>query len=140
MRHSVLETDFREDLKKFDVPTLVIHGDDDQIGAEQHFRRKSAKLVKGRTLKVYKGAPHGLMSTNRAQFNADLLEFGKGIDESGRNGNPARSTESGRARSGRRREAESEARGKREPNKNSGPAIVGGGGAINAPSINNRLP
>jgi non-heme chloroperoxidase len=71
------ETDFREDLKKFDVPTLVIHGDDDQIVPINISGAKSAKLVKGATLKVYKGAPHGLMSTNRQQFNADLLEFAK---------------------------------------------------------------
>jgi non-heme chloroperoxidase len=69
------ETDFREDLKKFDVPTLVIHGDDDQIVPFNISGAKSSKMIKGATLKVYKGAPHGLMSTNAAQFNADLLEF-----------------------------------------------------------------
>jgi non-heme chloroperoxidase len=71
------ETDFREDLKKFDVPTLIIHGDDDQVVPFNISGAKSAKMIKGATLKVYKGAPHGLMSTNAAQFNADLLEFAK---------------------------------------------------------------
>lgn len=72
------ETDFTEDLKKFDVPTLIIHGDDDQIvpiGAAAHM---SVKLVKGATLKVYPKAPHGLASTHKDQLNADLLAFIKG--------------------------------------------------------------
>jgi len=71
------ETDFTEDLKKFDVPTLVLHGDDDQIvpiGASAHM---SSKLVKGATLKVYPGAPHGLADTHKDQLNADLLAFVK---------------------------------------------------------------
>ncbi|MFL5606643.1 MAG: alpha/beta fold hydrolase, partial [Gemmatimonadaceae bacterium] len=68
-------TDFREDLKKFDVPTLVIHGDDDQIVPIAVGGLRSVKMIKGATLKVYPGAPHGLMSTHRDQFNADLLEF-----------------------------------------------------------------
>lgn len=69
------ETDFTEDLKKFDVPTLILHGDDDQIvpiGAAAH---SSAKLVAGAKLKVYPGAPHGLTDTHKDQLNADLLEF-----------------------------------------------------------------
>ena len=69
------ETDQTEDLKKFDVPTLIMHGDDDQIvpiGASAH---ASAKLVKGATLKVCKGAPHGLCTTHKDQINADLLAF-----------------------------------------------------------------
>jgi non-heme chloroperoxidase len=69
------ETDFTEDLKKFDVPTLILHGDDDQIvpiGAAAH---ASVKLVKNATLKVYPGAPHGLTDTHKEQLNADLLAF-----------------------------------------------------------------
>ncbi len=69
------ETDFTEDLKKFDVPTLIIHGDDDQIvpiGASAH---ASSKLVKNATLKVYEGGDHGLADTHKDQLNADLLAF-----------------------------------------------------------------
>jgi non-heme chloroperoxidase len=69
------ETDFTEDLKKMDVPTLVIHGDDDQIVPIDDAGRLSAKLVKGAVLKVYAGAPHGLCSTMKDKVNADLLEF-----------------------------------------------------------------
>jgi non-heme chloroperoxidase len=69
------ETDFRQDLPKIDVPTLVIHGDDDQIVPLNVGGARSSKMIKGATLKVYKGAPHGLMSTNKDQLNADLLEF-----------------------------------------------------------------
>jgi non-heme chloroperoxidase len=72
------ETDFTEDLKKFDVPTLIIHGDDDQIVPIDAAGRASAKLVKGATLKVYAGAPHGLTDTHKEQLNADLLAFVKG--------------------------------------------------------------
>jgi non-heme chloroperoxidase len=71
------ETDFREDLKKFDVPTLVIHGDDDQIVPINVGGLRSSKMVKGATLNIYKGAPHGLMTTHKEQFNADLLEFAR---------------------------------------------------------------
>ena len=69
------ETDFTEDLKKFDVPTLIIHGDDDQIvpiGASAH---AASKLVKYATLAVYPGASHGLADTHKDQLNADLLAF-----------------------------------------------------------------
>jgi non-heme chloroperoxidase len=69
------ETDFTEDLKKFDVPTLIIHGDDDQIvpiGASAH---ASSKLVKHPTLKIYPGASHGVADTHKDQLNADLLAF-----------------------------------------------------------------
>ena len=69
------ETDFTEDLKKIDVPTLIVHGDDDQIVPIADSSILSAKLVKGSTLKVYAGAPHGLASTHQEQFNADLLAF-----------------------------------------------------------------
>src|SRR5947209_6289165 len=69
------ETDFMEDLKKFDVPTLILHGDDDQIVPIGASARLSSKLVKNATLKVYPGAPHGLVSTHKDQVNADLLAF-----------------------------------------------------------------
>jgi non-heme chloroperoxidase len=71
------ESEFTEDLKKFDIPTLIIHGDDDQIVPIATTGLRVAKIVTGSTLKVYKGAPHGLMSTNKDQFNADLLEFAR---------------------------------------------------------------
>ena len=69
------ETDFTEDLKKFDVPTLIIHGDDDQIVPIGAAALLSAKLVKNATLKIYAGAPHGLADTHKDQLNADLLAF-----------------------------------------------------------------
>ena len=69
------ETDFREDLKKFNVPTLVIHGDDDQIVPFAVGGQRSSKMIKGAELKVYRGAPHGLMSTHQEQLNNDLLDF-----------------------------------------------------------------
>jgi non-heme chloroperoxidase len=72
------ETDFTDDLKKLDVPTLIVHGDDDQIVPIDAAGRASAKLVKGATLKVYPGAPHGLYATHKEQFNADLLAFVRG--------------------------------------------------------------
>ena len=70
-------TDFTEDLKKFDVPTLIIHGDDDQIVPIDAAGRASARLVKGSTLKVYEGAPHGLTDTHKQRLNDDLLAFVK---------------------------------------------------------------
>jgi non-heme chloroperoxidase len=69
------ETDFTEDLKKFDVPTLIIHGDDDQIVPIEVSAHLSAKLVRKSTLKVYPGGPHGLTETHKDQLNADLLAF-----------------------------------------------------------------
>jgi len=69
------ETDFTEDLKKFDLPTLVLHGDDDQIVPIAAAGLHSAKIVKGATLKVYRGAPHGMCTTLKDQINADLLAF-----------------------------------------------------------------
>lgn len=69
------ESIFIEDLKKFDVPTLIIHGDDDQIVPIDDAGRKSVKLIKDATLKVYPGAPHGLPVTHRDEFNGDLLAF-----------------------------------------------------------------
>jgi non-heme chloroperoxidase len=71
------ETDQTEDLKKFDVPTLVIQGDDDQIVPFADAGALQAKLIKGATLKVYKGAPHGLCTTHKDQVNEDLLAFFK---------------------------------------------------------------
>ncbi len=69
------QTDQTEDLKRFDLPTLIIHGDDDQIVPIADSALLSSKLVKGATLKVYPGAPHGLTFTHKEQFNADLLAF-----------------------------------------------------------------
>jgi non-heme chloroperoxidase len=69
------ETDFTEDLKKFDVPTLIIHGDDDQIVPIGAAAMLSSKIVKGSILKVYPGAPHGLVSTLKDQVSNELLEF-----------------------------------------------------------------
>jgi len=76
------ETDFTEDLKKFDIPTLVIHGEDDQIVPINVGGLRSAAMIKGARLEVYKGAPHGLMTTHKEQFNADLLEFARQDAES----------------------------------------------------------
>ena len=69
------ETDFTEDLKKMDVPTLFLHGDDDQIVPIAASALLSSKLVKDATLKIYPGAPHGMPSTLKDQINADLLAF-----------------------------------------------------------------
>ncbi len=69
------ETDFTEDLKKMDVPTLIIHGDDDQVVPIAESSMLSAELVSNATLKVYSGGSHGLSDTSKDQFNADLLEF-----------------------------------------------------------------
>ncbi|HKA12008.1 MAG TPA: alpha/beta hydrolase [Candidatus Dormibacteraeota bacterium] len=69
------ETDFTEDLKKFDVPTLVMHGEDDQIVPVQDSAKKSARLIKGAEEVYYPGAPHGLTATHQDQVNADLLAF-----------------------------------------------------------------
>jgi non-heme chloroperoxidase len=69
------ETDFTNDLAAFDVPTLIMHGDDDQIVPIAATAVLSAQLIKGSTLKVYPGAPHGLCSTHKDQVNADLLAF-----------------------------------------------------------------
>lgn len=71
------ETDFTEDLKRIDVPTLFIHGDDDQIVPLAASAKLATKLVKGSELKVYPGAPHGLSATHREQLHADLLAFAK---------------------------------------------------------------
>ena len=78
------ETDFTEDLKKFDVPTLVMHGEDDQIVPVKDSARKSARLIKGAKEIYYPGAPHGLTATHQDQVNADLLAFLKEARRSSR--------------------------------------------------------
>jgi len=75
------ETDFTEDLKKIDVPTLILHGDDDQIVPLADSALLSAKLVKGAVLKIIPGAPHGMCSTLKDQVNAELLHFFKATKE-----------------------------------------------------------
>jgi len=72
------EVDYTEDLKKIDKPTLVIHGDDDQIVPIKASAEKTAKIVKGAQLKVYPGGPHGLAQTEADKFNADVLAFIQG--------------------------------------------------------------
>jgi non-heme chloroperoxidase len=72
------ETDLTSDLRKFDVPTLVLHGDDDQIVPIADSALLSSKLIKNAQLKIYKGAPHGMCSTHKTQVNEDLLAFFKG--------------------------------------------------------------
>jgi non-heme chloroperoxidase len=69
------ETDLTEDLKKFDVPTLILHGEEDQIVPIADSAMLSSKIVKNAKLKVYKGAPHGMCTTHKDQVNADLLAF-----------------------------------------------------------------
>ena len=75
------ETDFTEDLKKFDVPTLILHGDDDQIVPIVAAGLLSSKIVKGATLKVYPGFPHGMCTTHKDIINSDLLAFFKQADQ-----------------------------------------------------------
>jgi non-heme chloroperoxidase len=75
------ETDFTEDLKKFDVPTLILHGDDDQIVPIVAAGLLSSKMVKGATLKVYPGFPHGMCTTQKNVINEDLLAFFKRADQ-----------------------------------------------------------
>jgi non-heme chloroperoxidase len=72
------ETDLTEDLKKFDVPTFIMHGDDDQIVPIGASAMLSSKFVKGATLKVYPGLPHGMCSTHKDEINRDLLAFLQG--------------------------------------------------------------
>lgn len=72
------ETDFTEDLKRFNVPTLIIHGDDDQIVPIDATGRRSLQLIKDSVLKIYEGGPHGLADARKDQLNADLLAFIKG--------------------------------------------------------------
>ncbi|TWB12335.1 non-heme chloroperoxidase [Nitrospirillum amazonense] len=75
--HEFSEVDYTADLKKIDVPTLVIHGDDDQIVPIGHAGVLTAKIVPNAVLKVYSGAPHGLASTHQDKLNADLLTFAR---------------------------------------------------------------
>ena len=71
------ESDFADDMKKVTVPTLLIHGDDDQIVPIANAALRAEKMLRVATLKIYKGAPHGLMSTHTEQFNGDLLDFAR---------------------------------------------------------------
>ncbi|HEV2802258.1 MAG TPA: alpha/beta hydrolase [Pyrinomonadaceae bacterium] len=73
------ETDLTEDLKRFDVPTLIMHGDDDQIVPIADSALLSSKIVRGATLKVYPGLPHGMCQTHKEIINADLFEFVKSV-------------------------------------------------------------
>lgn len=75
------ETDFHEDLKKFDVPTLVMHGEDDQIVPIDISGKRLARLIKGAQEIFYPGLPHGLTATNADQVNADLLKFVRSVQE-----------------------------------------------------------
>lgn len=72
------ETDFNEDLKKFDIPTLILHGDDDQVVPVNITALRSSKIIKNAVLKVYPGYPHGMPQTHKDEINADLLAFAKG--------------------------------------------------------------
>jgi non-heme chloroperoxidase len=76
LNHAVSETDFRPELKKFLVPTLVIHGTADVSAPLDFTGRRAAALIPGAQLKVYEGAPHGLMFTHTERLNSDLIEFG----------------------------------------------------------------
>jgi non-heme chloroperoxidase len=69
------ETDFTEDLKRFDIPTLLLHGDSDQMVPIEASAKLAVKLIPGATLKIYPGAGHGPCSTHKDQINADLLAF-----------------------------------------------------------------
>jgi non-heme chloroperoxidase len=69
------ETDLTEDLKRFDVPTLILHGDDDQIVPIADSALLSSKIIKNAQLKVYQGSPHGMCTTEKDKVNADLLAF-----------------------------------------------------------------
>ena len=80
------ETDFTEDLKRFDVPTLVLHGEDDQIVPVKDSAKKSARLIKGAKDVYYPGAPHGITATHQDQVNAELLAFLRGSPETSRRG------------------------------------------------------
>jgi non-heme chloroperoxidase len=80
------ETDFTEDLKRFDVPTLVLHGEDDQIVPVNDSARKSARLIKGAKDVYYPGAPHGITATHQDQINAELLAFLRGSAKTSQRG------------------------------------------------------
>src|SRR5262249_9382220 len=85
------ETDFRQDPKKFDGPTLVIHGEDEKVVPIAEGGDRASKKIDGAIHKVYQGAPHGLMNTHQQQFNADLLDFVRGT--TGRPSEKAREAE-----------------------------------------------
>jgi non-heme chloroperoxidase len=74
------ETDFNEDLKKFDIPTLILHGEDDQVVPVTDTALLSAKIIKDAVLKVYPGYPHGMPQTHKDVINADLLAFVQGTE------------------------------------------------------------
>jgi non-heme chloroperoxidase len=76
LNHAISETDFRLELKKFPVPTLVIHGTADVSAQLELTGRRTPALIPGAQLKVYEGAPHGLMFTHSGRLNTDLVEFG----------------------------------------------------------------
>ena len=78
---SFSQTDFTEDLKKFDIPTLVMHGEDDQIVPIKNSAKKSAKLIKGASEIYYPGRPHGLTATHQDEVNADLLKFVRSVQK-----------------------------------------------------------
>jgi len=86
------ETDFTDDLKKFDFPTLVLHGEDDQIVPVKDSAKKSAKLIKGAKEIYYPGAPHGLTATHQDRVNADLLKFLQGVSATNEDGPKSRET------------------------------------------------
>ncbi len=90
------ETDFTEDLKKFDMPTLILHGDDDQIVPIDAAARQSVKLVKNARLVVYEGAPHGVPSTLKDRVNQDLLAFFKETAATRQRAEPAETSGAGR--------------------------------------------
>ena len=73
------ETNLTKDLKKFDVPTLILHGDDDQIVPIQASALLSSKIIKGAQLKIYKGAPHGMCTTHKDQVNAALVSVHRSL-------------------------------------------------------------
>ena len=75
------ETDFTEDLKKFDVPTLVMHGEDDQVVPIKDSAKKSARLIKGAQEIYYPGRPHGLTATHQDEVNTDLLKFLRSVPQ-----------------------------------------------------------
>src|SRR5438132_6194284 len=75
------ETDFTEDLKKFDVPTLVMHGEDDQVVPIKDSAKKSARLIKGAKEVYYPGRPHGLTATHQDEVNTDLLKFLRSVQQ-----------------------------------------------------------
>jgi non-heme chloroperoxidase len=76
--HAFSETDFTEDLKKIDIPVLLLHGDDDQIVPIEDSAKLAVKLLPRGTLRVYEGGSHGLWATHRERFSEDLLSFARG--------------------------------------------------------------